>query len=97
MWKEAVIAQFVVLSWHLSQVTEENNENPNKGNRYLVWDAIVCENHSPGKRVSCKIVQYVEILGFQTLSIVRIFPIHHRQNPIVRVKYVSRAKWMFTF
>jgi hypothetical protein len=31
MWKEAMVAQSKVLSWHLHGGTEENNENPQLG------------------------------------------------------------------
>lgn len=35
MWKEAVIAYFKVLSWHLSGSTEENQENLRKAGPWL--------------------------------------------------------------
>jgi hypothetical protein len=31
MWKEAVMAAFKVISWHLPRGTEENHEKPQSG------------------------------------------------------------------
>jgi hypothetical protein len=31
IWKEAMVASFIILSWHSPGGTEENHENPQSG------------------------------------------------------------------
>lgn len=41
IWKEVVLIQFQILSWHLPRLSEENHENRKSG-WWLSWSSVLC-------------------------------------------------------